>query len=146
MFFLILPFTIFCAYRFFDIKIAGFDSTTFIVEFVIFIFVILYYFYEKINIVTQYHLYKSISFWICVGIFIYFTGNFFFLLFIKSGKDAKFIKQMKIVYSIVTISKNLILCLAWLAHERIETDSDILTIPDEMQLDDDFIVSKQNSV
>ena len=50
------------------------------------------------------------------------------------------------IYATVSISKDIILALAWLAHERIETDSDILTIPDEMQLDDDFIVSKQNSV
>ncbi len=139
-------FLVFCGYRYFDSKIIGFDSTTFIVEFVIFIIVILYYFYEKIKIVTNYHTYKSISFWLSVGIFIYFTGNFFFLLFVKSSKDPIFIKQMKIIYSIVTITKNIILSLAWLAQERQESDADILQIPDGVQLDEDFIVSKQNNV
>ena len=52
---------------------------------------------------------------------------------------------MQIIYSCVTIAKNLIIAFAWLAHERLETNADILQMPDDMQLDDDFIVSNQTN-
>ena len=65
---------------------------------------------------------------------------------VNSSKNPSFLKLTKIIYIIVSISKDIILSLAWFAHERLETDSDILRIPDGMQLDDDFIVSKQNNV
>ena len=95
--------------------------------------------------VSKVPLYQSISFWICVGLFIYFTGNLFYLIFITSTEDKHLISQMQIIYSCVTIAKNLIIAFAWLAHERLETNADILQIPDDMQLDDDFIVSNQTN-
>ena len=90
-------------------------------------------------------LYQSISFWLCVGLFIYFTGNFFYILLVSSANNPVLIKEMKTIYVIVSISKDIILAFAWFAHERVQNDSDILRIPDEMQLDDDFIVSKQTN-
>ncbi len=45
---------------------------------------------------------------------------------------------MRTVYAVVTITKDVILSLAWLAHERSETDADILKIPDGLGLDDDL--------
>lgn len=87
------------------------------------------------NTVVEYPLYQSISFWICVGLFIYFTGNFFFFLFITSSKDKQFIEQMKIIYGIVTICKNIVLCIALLSSEKIESQDDILHIPNDLDLD-----------
>ncbi|MEJ7611683.1 MAG: hypothetical protein WKF88_10940 [Ferruginibacter sp.] len=81
-------------------------------------------------------LYNSISFWLCVGLFIYFTGNFFYLLFTAGIKNIEFINQMKIIYTVVTITKDIILSLAWLANESIETQEDELHIPDDLHLDD----------
>ncbi len=111
-----------------------------------FILLLLYYFYEKMAVVSKIPLYNSITFWICVGLFIYFTGNFFFYVMSSSIKDLSLKNLMVGIYATVSITKDIILSLAWLAHERTETNSDILRIPDEMQLDDDFIVSKQNNV
>ena len=142
----IIPFCFFCIYTFAKSNPLKFDTFPTLVEFLFFILVILYYFFEKMSNVSRVPLYQSISFWLCVGLFIYFTGTFFYFLMVNSSKDPSLIKLMKIIYSIVSISKDIILSLAWFAHERLETDSDILRIPDGMQLDDDFIVSKQNNV
>ncbi|MCY7291690.1 MAG: hypothetical protein LH615_05840 [Ferruginibacter sp.] len=142
----IIPFAIFCIYIYIESDPLKFNNYPPLVEFSFFIIVILYYFYEKISNVSRIPLYHSISFWLCVGLFIYFTGNFFYYLMVNSSKDPAFLKLTKIIYIIVSISKDIILGLAWFAHERVQNDSDILRIPDEMQLDDDFIVSKQNNV
>ena len=96
------------------------------------------------KVVSIYPLYKSISFWICVGLFIYFTGNLFYLLFVESVKDSKLINLMKIIYATVSISKDIILALAWFAHERIETDADKIKFPDGLGLDDDLPFLKPN--
>ncbi len=134
----ILPFLSFCIYRFLTSTSNAFDSYPSLVEFFIFILILLYFFFEKMRIVSVIPVYQSISFWLAVGLFVYFTGNFFFLLLVNSSKNIEFIKQMNIVNSIVSITKDIILALAWFAHERTETDADILTIPDGLGLDDDL--------
>ena len=91
------------------------------------------------NIVSNIPLFKFISFWLCVGLFIYFTGNLFFLLFITSTSDIDVLHQMFLIYTIVTISKNIILGSAWFAHEKLQTDADIIQLPENMKLEDDFI-------
>ena len=90
------------------------------------------------KIVTQYPLYQSISFWLCVGLFIYFTGNFFFLLFANNSKDPAFKKQLQIICYVVDIFKDIILSLAWFAHEPTEEENSELLIPDDVHLDDEF--------
>jgi hypothetical protein len=42
---------------------------------------------------------------------------------------------MRIVYSIVTISKNILLSLAFLANEQVESTEDSFNIPNELNLD-----------
>jgi hypothetical protein len=99
------------------------------------------------KIVSRIPLYKTISFWLCVGLFIYFSGNFFFLLLSTSSKDKAFISQMRTINSIVTFAKDIILALAWFAHEKIETEADIIHLPDDLGLDDgldEMIKSSKN--
>ena len=45
---------------------------------------------------------------------------------------------MFIIYSCVTITKNIILAGAWFANEKIQTDADIIQLPENMKLDEDF--------
>lgn len=45
---------------------------------------------------------------------------------------------MFVIYSGVTITKNIILAAAWFANERVQTDADIIQLPKNMNLDDDF--------
>lgn len=141
----IVLFWSYCIYDFYTSASNTFNNYPALIEFSTFILVLIYYFFEKMRVVSKFPLYQSISFWICVGLFIYFTGNLFYLIFITSTKDKHLISQMQIIYSCVTIAKNLIITFAWLAHERLETNADILQIPDDMQLDDDFIVSNQTN-
>ena len=52
---------------------------------------------------------------------------------------------MKIIYGIVTITKNIILCLALLfAKEPTEQNNEILNIPTEINLDDFTITNAKN--
>ncbi|MEO6538655.1 MAG: hypothetical protein ABIT07_08005 [Ferruginibacter sp.] len=94
--------------------------------------------------VVMYPLYQSITFWICVAFFIYFTGNFFFFLFSNTTKDPNFIKQLLIIYGIVTITKNILLCCALLASEPVEENDEVLNIPTDINLDDFTLTNAKN--
>ena len=136
--FSIFPFWGYCLYNFFASEHDTFNNYPALVEFAVFILIIIFYFYEKMNVVSRIPLSNSISFWLSVGLFIYFTGNLFFLLFIFSTSNKEILKQMFLIYSGVTITKNLILASAWFAYEKIQTDADIIKLPENMKLDDDF--------
>lgn len=136
--FSIIPFWIFCVINYLNSDPKVFNNYPPIVSFLIFIIIIVYYFFEKMRVVSIHPLYESISFWICVGLFIYFAGNFFYLLFVTNTQNIELVKQLKIVYSTVTIAKNIILSIAWFFKEHIETKEDELTIPDHVNLDDDL--------
>ena len=86
--------------------------------------------------VVMYPLYQSISFWICVGLFLNFTGTFFFILFVKSSTDKEFKILMNTIYGLVTITKNILLCLSLFANEQQENIDDSLHIPSEINLDE----------
>ncbi len=86
--------------------------------------------------VIIYPLYQSITFWICVGFFLYFTGNFFFFLFSNTSTDKSFVKQLNIIYSFVTITKNIILSLSLFVNEPNEVEDDELQIPTNINLDE----------
>lgn len=71
-----------------------------------------------------------------MGLFIYFTGNFFYFLFINSSKDKQFVEQMKFIYSFVTICKNIILSIAFLVKEETEFQKNkAFDMPNELDLD-----------
>ncbi len=140
----IIPFWIFSIYIYLTTDSKIFNSNPILLHFLIFIIVLLFYFLEKVRNITITPLHKSIEFWLCVGLFIYFTGNFFYLVFLNSTKDVKLIGQMKLVNTIVTFTKDIILALAWLAHERTETDADIIKFPNGLGLDDDLPFTKPN--
>ena len=131
-----MPFTIYSIYNLLNAaKTNTFNNNALIIEFLIFIIFIIYFFYEKMKTVVLYPLYQTITFWICVGFFLYFTGNFFFFLFIKSTSDQHIKMQMKFIYNIVTISKNIFLGFAFFANEVVESKDDNLEIPDNLDLD-----------
>ena len=132
----IIPFVIISLINLVISSKSNFSNYPSLIEFLAFIIFLIYFFYERMNVVVEYPLYQSISFWICVGLFIYFTGNFFFFLFITSSKDKHFLEQMRMIYAIVTICKNIVLCIAFSSNEKIEEPNDkSLFIPNELDLD-----------
>ena len=135
VFYSIFPFLLISISSYFISSNSIYSNYPLLIEFLAFIIFIIYFFYEKMNIIVEYPLYQSISFWICMGFFIYFTGNFFVFLFINSSKEKLFISQMKFIYSFVTICKNVLLCVAFLATEKVESKDDILHIPSDLDLD-----------
>ena len=137
-------FIVFASTWYFIISPKTFSTYPSVIEFLLFMIFIIYFFYEKMKTVVMYPLYQSITFWICVALFIYFTGNFFFFLFVNTIKDVAFLTQMQIIYSIVTIAKNIILCLALFANEPVEQNEQSLQIPTDINLDDFTLTNPKN--
>lgn len=140
-----IPFFIYWGYDFLISDKSTFSNNPVIVEFLVFIVFLIYFFYEKMQTVVLYPLYQTITFWICVALFIYFSGNFFFLIFIKTSVDPQFITQMKIIYSFITITKNIILCLALFGNEHEEAKEDNLNIPNDVNLDGFSLTNYKNN-
>lgn len=135
VFYSIIPlFIIFAGYHFLSSRDNFYPN---IVSALILIIALIYFFYEKMKTVVLYPLYQSIVFWICVSFFLYFTGTFFFFLFLSSSTDRAFKLLMNNIYGLVTIFKNILLCLALFATETNEEQEDnILRIPNEIELDE----------
>jgi len=70
-------------------------------------------------------IYQKAIFWISVGFIINFAGNFFLFLYsINSFNDEVFRTQYIIVYTIVTVIKNIFLCIAISINEPLKNESD----------------------
>jgi len=132
--FSIFPFTVFCLANYWASQ-KNFNVYPLLVEFIFFMIVVIYYLYEKMKTEVLRPLYQSIVFWISVGLFIYFSGNFFYLIFIQSTTDKNVMNQLKIIYGIIAICKDILLSLALLANETISNDTEDLYIPEELHLD-----------
>lgn len=84
----------------------------------------------------MYPLYQSTVFWICVGLFLYFAGSFFFFLFTTTKVDKEFSILMDIIYGFVVIVKNIILSLSLLASESEDNKEELLHFPTDIDLDE----------
>ncbi len=119
---LILLLPIFLSYNIYDYLSYSnliFSNNPTLLEFLIFIIFIILFLFEKMQINQENPIYSSISFWVCVGLFVYFTGNFFYILLVQNSANADIsIKnQLKLIYCVITISKNLILSFALMKNE-----------------------------
>ncbi len=136
-----LTIPVFIVYNLVDVKIDGlsyFDNKSTLIEFLFFIVIIIFYFFEliKLNVATP--IYRKISFWICVGLFFYFTGNFFYILLVENSRNESVSvkNQLIFVYSIVTIIKNLILGGAFFAgNEGDDNPNNFISFPSDIDLD-----------
>ncbi|HQY10799.1 MAG TPA: hypothetical protein PK133_01255, partial [Ferruginibacter sp.] len=89
---------------------------------------IIYFFFEVIQETVIEPIYHKPIFWISVGFIINFSGNFFVLLSsIKSFDDEAFRDVFTVIYSSVTIIKNILLCISLTVKE---SKSDIQNIND----------------
>ena len=136
IFFFIPAFSLFTIIIQFFIFSKGYSSIPLIVESLLFIVFFIVFFYEKMKTINNYPLSQSLLFWISVGYFIYFSGNFFVILFMSYSKNQDFVVGQKIVYTIVTVSKNIILSLAFFANEPTLNEQEELQVPDGVDLGD----------
>ena len=94
-------------------------------EFLLFIIFIILYFFESMQTQIEEPVYKNTIFWICVGLFVYFSGNFFYIVLVENSKNENesVRNQLKIIYSVVSIIKNLILGFAIFNHNSSENNN-----------------------
>ncbi len=108
-----LLFFIFCCYEYFTAKNLDIPYRSLVIECLFFIPVIIYFFFEKMKEEGGTPLFNTFMFWFSVAFFINFVGNL--LLFAYSAaavQDANYETSYTIIYSSVTILKNLLLCFA----------------------------------
>jgi hypothetical protein len=130
----LLPiFILYYIYDYFKNGNSTFGNIPTIIEFLIFIFFIIIFFYESIQENFQIVLYKKINFWLCVGFLFYTSGNFFYILLVEKFFNAQLSvkNQLILIYSIVTIIKNIIFSLSFLVKETPQiTNNSISYAPD----------------
>jgi hypothetical protein len=84
-----------------------------ITEYLVLLLFIVFYFLEVLQESVVEPIYHKTIFWISVAFIINFSGNFFLLLSsVNSFQDEAFRNAFTIIYSSVTILKNILLCVA----------------------------------
>ncbi|WP_460560185.1 hypothetical protein [Ferruginibacter profundus] len=111
-------FLVYSIYDYFVSPKLKFGANQAIVESFFMLIILIYFFYEKIKYEVQIPLYESKPFWIAVALFIFFSGNFFLLIYSKTMiNDLNFRAQYVFIYSSFNIFKNLLLCVALFIKE-----------------------------
>lgn len=91
------------------------------VEHILLLIFIIYYFFEVMQLSVVEPIYQKAIFWICVAFIINSSGNFFLFLYSKNSyNDEVFKKQYTLIYTTVTVLKNLLLCIAISMKEKKE--------------------------
>lgn len=132
------PFVIYCLLDFFFSEKDSFRNLPVLIEFLLLIVTIIFVFFEKMKLNFQVPVYQTMNFWVLVGLFVYFSGTFFYyLLAEKYHRESERIRlELLIITSFVTILKNIILSVAVTVREPKETTEDYdFGIPLEINLD-----------
>lgn len=145
--FSIFPFIVFCIWDYLIAEKPSIPFLPLVFEYLILLGFIIYYFFEVIQETVMEPIYQKTIFWISVGFIINFSGNFFVLLSsIKSFEDEAFRDVFTIIYSSVTILKNILLCISLTVKETVsENDSTIRDINLNTELDAFLSFKKANN-
>lgn len=109
----IIPYVLFCIYDFVVSKEPTLASLPLIIEYLVLLIFIIYFFFEVMQSTVIEPIYQKPIFWICVAFILNFSGNFFLLLSaITSFNDEDFRNTFTIINGSVTILKNIFLCIA----------------------------------
>lgn len=128
----IIPFlfTAYSLYNYSNTQQGQFDYKPLAAECLILLIYIIFFFYEKIQIITSVPIYQSKIFWIAVAFIIYCAGNFFLFLYSNNAiKNEEFGFYFTVIYSTCAIFKNIALCVGILIHQPEDGDKnpDLLT-------------------
>ncbi len=108
----------YCIYDFVIEKGQGFAFFSLIIECLILLIALLFILFEKMKYSVSVPLPQTSFFWISVAFILYFAGNFFLFLYSKNSyHDETFKAQYTIIYSFVTILKNILLCISILIND-----------------------------
>jgi hypothetical protein len=117
-------FITFCIYDYTTEKLPGLPFVPFSVEYTIFLVLIIYYFFELMQEMVSEPIYQKAVFWVSVAFIINFSGNFFLFLYStnsSSYNDEDFKRQYTIIYTTITVIKNVLLCISILINEKTES-------------------------
>ncbi len=129
-------YTSYWIYNFYNSKFSEFDFIPLVVECLFFTLLIVYYFYDLIQHNFTIPLYQLPSFWISVAFLLYFSGNFFLFLYAKSMiNEPGWNEQYTIIYSSITILKDVLLCTGIIVNKNLVVRTNIDTIPTNLNLD-----------
>lgn len=119
--FSIIPFFFICILDYFTSAAPDLAYFPLIVESLFFIILIIYFFFEKIKQDVAEPLFNNFIFWFAVAFLINFAGNFLLFVYSKTSHDDKdFLSNYNTIYSIVTIVKNVLLCIAAIIKEPLK--------------------------
>lgn len=134
--FLIIPLLLFSLYDYLSSINQDFTYYPLVMECLLFLLVILFFFYEKMKYTTKFPVYQSPAFWIAVAFLIFSTGNFFLFLFSKilmAESDESYLYNN--IYGFFTILKNILLCTAVVVAKNLKIKEDLSTIKLDLEPD-----------
>jgi len=134
--FLFLPFLVFSVLDYITSQNQPFTYYPLAFECILFPFIILLFFYEKMKYDSKYPVYYAPAFWIGVAFLIFSTGNFFLFLFSKmllQNKENKILYND--IYGTFTILKNILLCVAVIVAKNSRNNEKSSNIDVTIQLD-----------
>ncbi len=106
-----------------------------VIECLFFAMVIVYFFYEKIQFNLSIPILHTSEFWVSVAFLLYFSGNFFLFLFSKSMfSNPAFKAQYTIIYSSITIIKDVLVSVAILVNVYVNNNQNRLNNPIDIDL------------
>ena len=105
-----LGYFLFCLYDFLKETVPQMPFIPLSIEHILLLIIIIYYFFEVMQVSTIEPIYQRAIFWISVAFIINSAGNFFLFLYSKNSfNDDAFKKQYTLIYTTVTVLKNLLL-------------------------------------
>ena len=117
-----IAYLIFCVYSFINAKVPEMPFIPLTVEHILLLLFIIYYFFEVMQETVVDPIYQRAIFWISVAFIINSAGNFFLFLYSQNSfNDEIFKKQYTLIYTTVTVIKNLLLCLSIVIKEKKDT-------------------------
>ncbi len=104
------------------------------VEHILLLVFITYFFFEVMQQSIVEPIYQKAIFWISVAFLLNSSGNFFLFLYSKNSyNDELFRKQYTIIYTTVTVLKNVLLCISIIIKEKSENKDS--SLPLDLDLD-----------
>lgn len=122
--FSVFVFIIFCIYNFIHARLPRMPFIPASVENILLLLLTTYYFFEEMQAPVFEPIYEKAIFWICVAFIVNSSGNFFLFLYSKNSfNDEAFKTQYTIIYTTVTIVKNLLLCISIFINNKHENST-----------------------
>ena len=118
-------YSLYCVIDFIQIDAPEMPFYPLSVEHILLLIFIIYFFFEVMKESVVEPIYQKAIFWISVAFIINSAGNFFLFLYSKNSfNDDIFQRQYTIIYTTVTVLKNLLLCISIFIKESPSNQSD----------------------